>query len=440
MRNNKKMHLAQFLMHSPTYHSLAMWRHPRTAYSSLSWDRPELYQHIAQVCERGKFDMVFFADVSFISDTYTGSLEPAIRYATQAPAHDPIPLLSWLGAVTSTIGLGGTFSISHQQPFYVARLWATLDHLTRGRAAWNIVTSINHNESANYGAELMEHNLRYERAEEFMEVCIKLWNSWDKDAVVMDRERGVFADPAKVRRIEHEGRFFKSRGPLTVTRSPQNGPAIIQAGASSSGRAFAAKYAEAIFAVQPFADGAREYYADVKGRMENAGRNPDHCKILFGVQPIVGRTAEEAREKQAFHNSLVPVEAGLTILSGHLDYDFSRRDLDQVMEHSPEFAIQGLAKTYSKVANKQLTVRDVAQMHGQSVSLPQIVGNPEQVVDQLEAYYQAAGGDGFMLSPIYTPGAIEEFVDMVVPVLQRRGLFRSDYAGKTQREHLLQDS
>jgi FMN-dependent oxidoreductase (nitrilotriacetate monooxygenase family) len=439
MRKKKPMHLAQFLMHSPTYHSLAMWRHPRTD-PRYDWARPELYQHIAQVCERGKFDMVFFADVSFISDTYTGSLDPAIRYATQAPNHDPTPLLSWIGPVTSKIGLGGTFSISHQHPFYVARLWATLDHLTRGRAAWNVVTSINHNESANYGEELLAHDLRYERAEEFMEVCVKLWNSWEADAVVMDRERGVFADPANVHRIEHAGRFFKSRGPLNVTRSPQNGPAIIQAGASAKGRAFAARYAEAIFAVQPFAEGAAGYYADVKGQMEDLGRNPDHCKILFGIQPIVGRTEQEAREKQEFHNSLVPVEAGLTILSGHLDYDFSRVNLDDVMEYSPGFSLQGLSKMYGKVAGRKLTLREVAQMHGQSVSLPQIVGAPEQVADQLEAFLDTAGGDGFMLSPIYTPGAIEEFVDLVVPVLQKRGRFRKDYVGSTQRDHLRQDA
>jgi FMN-dependent oxidoreductase (nitrilotriacetate monooxygenase family) len=439
MSKAQQMHVAQFLMHGPTYHSLAMWRHPRTQYSSYQWNRPELYQHIARVCERGKFDMVFFADLSFMADAYGGSLAPAIRYATQAPVHDPTALLGWLGATTTTIGLASTFSISHQHPFYAARLWATLDHLTRGRAGWNVVTSINHNESANYGAELMEHNLRYERADEFMEVCFKLWNSWEADAVVMDRERCIFTDAAKVHRIEHEGRFFKSRGPLNVTRSPQTGPAIIQAGASSKGRAFAAKYAEAIFAVQPFVEGAREYYEDVKGRIERCGRDPDHCKILFGVQPIVGRTEEEAREKQAFHNSLVPEEAGMAILSGHLDYDFAQLDPDQVLEKFPAPNVQGLVDVYHRMAGKGVSLREVARMHGQSVSLPQIVGTPDQVADQLEAYFDYAGGDGFMLTAIYTPGAIEEFVDLVIPVLQKRGRFRRDYAGKTQREHLLQN-
>ena len=177
------MHLAQFLVHGPTYHSVAMWRHPRTAAAGYDWTQPELYQHIARVCERGKLDMVFFADLNYISDTFTGSLAPAIRNATQAPEHDPLPLLSFMAAATTHIGLGATYSVSHQHPFHAARLWATLDHLTRGRAAWNVVTTLNHNQSANYGEEMKPTDERYDRAHEFMDVCRKLWASWDEDAV-----------------------------------------------------------------------------------------------------------------------------------------------------------------------------------------------------------------------------------------------------------------
>ena len=435
----RKMHLAQFLMHAPTYHSLAMWRHPRTAATPYAWDRPELYQHIARVCERGLFDMVFFADLIFISDTYTGSMAPTLRHAAQVPNHDPIPLLSWMGAVTSTVGLAATFSINNQHPFYAARLWATLDHLTRGRTAWNVVTALNHNQSANYGEELPPTDVRYERAEEFMEVCLKLWKSWEADAVVMDRERGLFADPDKVHRIEHAGRFFRSRGPLTVTRSPQNGPAIIQAGVSPKGRDFAARHAEAIFAIQPSIPMAAEYYADVKARVAAQGRDRDACKILFGVQPIVGATEDEAREKQAMHNSLVPLEGGLGILSGHLDFDCATLPLDAVMATLDEPKLQRMQRVYRALDGTPLTVREVAQRHGQSVGLPQIVGTPEQIADHLEDYFTRVGGDGFMLSPIYSPGAIEEFVDLVVPVLQRRGLYRTAYHGCTQRDHLRQD-
>src|SRR5258705_441048 len=320
------MHLAQFLCHGSTYHSLAMWRHPRTAEAGFDWARPELYQHIARVCERGKFDMVFFADLNYISDTYRGTMDPAIRHATQAPEHDPIPLLSFMAAVTTHIGLGATFSISHSHPFYAARLWATLDHLTRGRAAWNVVTSLNHNQSANYGEERRPTDERYDRAHEFIEICRKLWDSWDPDAVVMDRAAGVFADPSKVHRIEHEGRFFRSRGPL-----------------------------------------------------------------------------------------------------------------DEAMAGRTEPQLQRMQTRYRTLTGELLTLREVAQRHGQSVGLVQLVGTPSQVADQMEDYFDQVGGDGFMLSPIYSPGAIEEFVDLVVPELQRRGRYRRDYARTTQRDHLMQE-
>jgi len=433
------MHLAQFLVHGPTYHSLAMWRHPRSDMTKDNWSQPALYQHIAKTCERGKFDMVFFADLNYISDTYTGSLEPALRYAVQAPEHDPIPLLSWMGAVTSHIGLGATFSVSHQHPFYLARLWATIDHLTGGRAAWNVVTSVNHNQAANYGQDREATDTRYEKADEFIAVCRKLWNSWDADAVVMDRDDAVFADASKVRRIEYEGRFYKSRGPLNVTRSPQNGPALLQAGTSPKGKALAAKYADAIFAIQPRPEDAAAYYADIKGRLEAIGRDPDSCKILFGMQPIIGESEAEALEKQEFHNSLVPLDGGLAILSAHLDFDLSRLSLDDEMAARTEPELQRMRTRYKKPSGESMTLREVALRHGQSVGLPQFVGTAKSVADQMEAFIDAVGGDGFMLSPIYCPGAIEEFVDLVVPELQRRNLFRTDYSGVTQRDHLRQD-
>ena len=436
------MHLAQFLVHGPTYHSLAMWRHPGTAAATreagYDWRRPELYQHIARVCERGRFDTVFFADVNFISDTYTGSLAPALRTAAQAPEHDPVPLLSFMGAVTERIGVASTFSVSHSHPFYAARLWATLDHLTGGRAGWNVVTSINRNQAANYGEERPPTDTRYDRAHEFIEVCRKLWNSWDADALVMDREAAVFADAAKVRRIEHEGRFFRSRGPLNVTRSPQNGPAIFQAGTSPRGRDFAAKYADAIFAIQPRAVDAAAYFESIKGSLSNLGRDPDECRILFGIQPIIGATPAEAREKQEEHNALVPVEGGMAMLSAHLDFDLATLPPDAIMAERTEPELERFRTRYRKADGAPMTVAEVATRHGQSVGIPQVVGTPADIADQMEAFIDEVGGDGFMLSAIHSPGAIEEFVDLVVPELQRRGLFRTEYKGRTQREILRQ--
>jgi FMN-dependent oxidoreductase (nitrilotriacetate monooxygenase family) len=432
------MHFAQYLMHSPTYHSIAMWRHPRTD-RSYDWRRPELYQHIARVCEQGKLDMVFFADFNYIFDRYQNSPDMALRYATQTPMHDPVPLLSWMAAATTRIGLATTFSVSQQHPFYVARLFATLDHLTRGRVGWNIVTFANRHETTKDSPEPADHDARYERADEFVDVCYRLWQSWDDDALVMDREAGVFADPAKIHRLDHDGRFFRSRGPLHAAPSPQRRPVIIQAGASGRGRDFAAKHAEVIFAIQPFVEGATAYYQDVKTRMVELGRRPSDCKILFGVQLFVAETASAAREKQELHNSLVPLEGAVAHLSGALDTDLSTLPLDTVMKPFAATRSQGVVDMYTRVAGRSLTLREMALRHGRSVGFPQVVGTPEQVADQLEDYYARAGGDGFMLTMAYAPGAIEEFVSMVVPVLQRRGRLRSDYRGATLREILNED-
>jgi len=432
------LHFAQFVIHGPTWHSHGMWRHPLTEFGDEAWARPELYQQLARTCERGLFDMVFFADLNYISDTYTGTLEPALRYAVQAPEHDPIPLLSFMAAVTERVGLASTFSTSHHHPFYVARLFATLDHLTRGRVGWNVVTSLNHNQSANYGEQREDTDLRYEKAYEFIEVCQQLWNSWDEDAVVMDRDAPQFADADKVRRIDFEGEYFSSRGPLNVTHSPTGGPAILQAGTSPKGREFAANYADAIFAIQPRAIDARGLRTDIRDRASSAGRDPDAVKLLFEAQPVIGESEAHAVELQDEHNALVPLEAGMAILSAHLDFDLSKLDPDEPMAERTEPELQRMRTRYLNPDGSSMTVAEVAQKHGQSVGLPQMVGTAETVADQLEAFADEAGGDGFMLSPLHCPGGVEEFVDLVIPELQRRGRARTEYAGTTIKDHLAQ--
>ena len=438
MKQKPIIHLAQFLTHSPSYHSLGMWRHPKTDYQKTPWNRPQLYEHIARKCEQGLFDMVFFADLNYIADTYTGSLDPALRYAAQAPEHDPIPLVSWLGAVTQRIGIAATFSTSNQHPFFAARLWATLDHMTGGRAGWNVVTSINRNQQANYGVDRAPTDQRYDQAHEFMEVCRKLWESWDADAVVMDKENAIFADPSKVHRIEHTGPFFKSRGPLNVIRSPQNGPAILQAGTSPKGQDFAAKYADAIFAIQPRRENAKEYRDSIKGRMEAFNRNPNHCAILFGAQPIIGESEAHAQELKEEHNELVPLEAGLTILSAHLDFDLSSLPLEAKMAERTEPELHRMRTRFLNPDGSSMSLSDVAARHGQSVGLPQFVGTAESVAEQMIDFFDYVGGDGFMLTATHTPGAIEQFVEKVVPIFQRAGRFRKAYEGTTQRDLLRQ--
>ncbi len=438
MKQKPMIHLAQFLTHSPSYHSLGMWRHPKTDYQKTPWHRPQLYEHIARTCEQGLFDMVFFADLNYIADTYTGSLDPALRYAAQAPEHDPIPLVSWLGAVTQRIGIAATFSTSNQHPFFAARLWATLDHMTGGRAGWNVVTSINRNQQANYGVERAPTDQRYDQAHEFMEVCRKLWESWDTDAVVMDKENAVFADPSKVHRIDHKGPFFKSRGPLNVIRSPQNGPAILQAGTSPKGQDFAAKYADAIFAIQPRRENAKEYRDSIKGRMDAFERDPNHCAILFGAQPIIGESEAHAQELKEEHNELVPLEAGLTILSAHLDFDLSSLPLEAKMAERTEPELHRMRTRFLNPDGSSMSLSDVAARHGQSVGLPQFVGTAESVAEQMIDFFDYVGGDGFMLTATHTPGAIEQFVEKVVPIFQRAGRFRKAYEGTTQRDLLRQ--
>ena len=432
----KKIHLAQFMVHGPTYQSHAMWRHPETTKAGYDWQRPALYEHIARTCERGKFDMLFFADLNYISNSFRGTIEPALRYGSQVPSHDPMPLLTWLGAVTKRIGLASTFSTSHVHPFHVARMWATIDHMTSGRAGWNVVTSINHNQAANYGAELEPTDRRYEKAHEYFEVCRQLWDSWEEDALIMDREIPMLADHEKVHRIDFEGEFFSSRGPLNVTRSPQNGPVIMQAGTSPKGRDFAARYAEGIFAIQPQRKEAKKYRDDIRARVAELGRDPDDCKVLFGAQVIVGDSEDEAAEKQAQHNALVEPEAGMTVMSAHLDFDLAQLPPDSIMESHPHPNLQRMKTRYRSDDGRPLTVAEVAQRHGQGVGVPQFVGTPETVTDRLLEFIDDVGGDGFILSPIYNPGSIDEFVDLVVPELQKRGRYRKRYTGKMLRDHL----
>lgn len=432
------LHLAQFAIHGPTHHSLATWRHPLTQ-RPYRWATPPLYESIAAACERGKFDMLFFADFNILLDQYQGSFAPAVRHAVQLPAHDPVPLAAWLGSTTRRLGLGVTLSVSQRHPFEVARLFATLDHLTEGRIGWNVVTTANQHETMVGYDEVRGHDRRYDRADEFLDVCHALWRSWEPGAVVEDVDAGIFADADRVHSIDHAGEFFRSRGPLNVTRSPQTGPVILQAGASERGRAFAGRHAEAIFAIARDAHGAARYCHQLRDALADSGREPADCKVLFGVQPFVAESESLAHERLAEHNELVPLEGGLAILSGHLGRDFSHDDLDAPMAHFQAGGSHGVLAMYATPDGAAPSLAEIASWHGRSVGLPQVAGSPEQVADWFEAFIADSGGDGFMLSPYHSPGAVTDFVDLVVPVLQARGRFRSDYTGRTLRDHLLQD-
>ncbi|WP_339375808.1 LLM class flavin-dependent oxidoreductase [Calothrix sp. NIES-2098] len=430
------MHLAGFMIASQVVHSHALWRHPRTDSGFLE---AEYYQNIARVLERGKFDLLFFADVLSMPDRYGGHFEPSLKYGAQgAVILDPLLVATAMAVVTKHIGIGITRSTTYYQPYDLARAFATLDHISKGRVAWNVVTSGKDSEAQNFGIDKhLEHDTRYDRADEFIEVAFKLWDSWEEGALVLDRENGIFADPEKVNYVQHVGNWFKVRGPLTVPRSPQRRPVIIQAGSSDKGREFAAKWAEVIFEISPNPTIMKSYYQDVKSRLAKYGRNRDACKILPAIMPFVGETETIAREKQAFHNNLVHPLAGLLMFANSSGIDLSEHPLDEPLQKLEVSGSRGQFQMIQKLSEKEgLTLKDVGQAYGRSVLVPQLVGTPTQIADELEVLFREEAGDGFIISPAYLPGAFDEFVDLVVPELQKRGLFRKEYTGSTLKDSL----
>jgi FMN-dependent oxidoreductase (nitrilotriacetate monooxygenase family) len=432
----KQIHLAGFLWASHLTHSHAQWRHPRQDPNFLT---PEYYQNLARVAERGKFDFVFFADLLSVPGRYGASISDALKRGTQAVASlDPAFVVAIMAAATTRLGLGLTRSTTYFPPYDIARTFATLDHLSRGRVAWNVVTSLSQSEAQNFGFdEHLDHDLRYERAEEFVEATYKLWSSWDEGALIQDKAAGIFADSSKVHHVNHVGAFFKTRGPLNVPRSPQGRPAIMQAGSSNRGKDFAARWAEIVFLIDPTAEGRKSYYRDVKARARKFGRNPDEIKIFPSFIPFVGETETIARDKQAYHNDLADPVSGLITLSAHTDHDFSQYSLDEPVADLEVPGCQGLFDVARRLSvNSNLTLRDIGKLYAQGVLLPHLVGTPKQIADEIEASFNNEEADGFIVSAGYSPGSYEEFVDLVVPELQRRGLFRKEYTGRTLREHL----
>ena len=437
----KQMHLSGFMIHCPAPHTQLSWIHDEKD-ATHQWHEVGYWQSIGQTLERGKFDMFFFADQLAAYEVYKGSMDPVLKYAVQFPIHDPVVLVPAISAVTEKLGFTVTMSTTFYQPYMLARKLSTLDHITGGRIGWNIVTSFHLNEMTNMGlTELVPHDQRYARAEEFLQVCKRLWGSWEPDAVVMDMERGIFADPDKVHKIDFEGKWFSCTGPSCVMPSPQGQPFLVQAGASEQGREFAARHAECIFGLQLTPESMRKFADDIGKRAKKYGRDPDAVKILWGMIPIVGRTAQEAAEKERMVLERVPLEASLTLLSAHLGLDLSTFDLDAPVQEMEIPGIQGILGAFTNMPGKPITLREAVDRYGAGVAMPHIVGTPDQVADRLEQLLTEGGGHGFLFSPAYyAPLYFRDIVDLLIPVLQERGLFRKDYAGSTLREHLLQTS
>ena len=373
---------------------------------------------------------------------YGGSVAEAVRTGARPVKLDLSIVLGISAAVTSRIGLGATYSTTYYTPFHVARTFATLDHLSAGRAAWNVVTSVNDSEAQNYGfKQAIPHDARYDRADEFLEATTGLWDTWEDNALVLDRETPLFADPAKVHELNYDSEWFDVRGPLTVPRSPQGRPVLMQAGSSGRGREFAARWAELIFTGDPDIDIARSHYKDQKEKIGEGGRNPDAVRMLPMVYTVVGESKAHAEEReQLFLHDLVDPMASLTLLSELMNYDFSGLSLDAPITDElieSVSGIRGLVQNIKKhIGGDTVTLGDLAGHRATLLQGPRFVGTGTDIADQMEAWFDSGACDGFVIAATHSPGAYEDVVRLVVPELQRRGVFRKEYSGTTLREHL----
>jgi FMN-dependent oxidoreductase (nitrilotriacetate monooxygenase family) len=430
MTASRQLRLNAF-MRPATIHTGA-WRYPG-AFPDANFNFAHL-KRFAQTLERGRFDAFFMADHLAVLNMPLD----ALKRSHTVTSFEPFTLLSALAMVTEHIGLVATGSTTFDAPYHVARRFASLDHISGGRAGWNIVTTSNPDAAKNFGlTDHMEHGERYARAREFYDVVTGLWDSWADDAFIRDVEAGIYFDPEKLHVLDHKGKYLSVRGPLNIARPIQGWPVIVQAGASDAGRQLAAETAEMIFTAQNDLAAGREFYADVKGRAEKAGRSRDHLKVMPACLVVVGDSVEEARAKRARLDGLVHYANAIASLSIALGHDASKFDPDAPLPEIPESnaSKSGRERAIGLARRENLTVRQLAQRLGGYSGLA-IVGTPKTVADEMEEWLATEGSDGFTIMFPYLPGGLDDFVDRVVPELQRRGLFRRDYAGKTLRENL----
>ncbi|CAH1688383.1 N-acetyl-S-(2-succino)cysteine monooxygenase [Hyphomicrobiales bacterium] len=420
-----QMHLGVFVL--GTGHHVSAWKLPD------AWGNAEdlsLLQHVASTAERGKFDLIFFADALNTGPTVHPSMMVRL---------EPLTLLSALAMTTSHIGLAATASATYSEPYNLARLFASLDHISGGRAAWNVVTGAFPEAALNFSRDHHPpHAQRYASATEFVKVAKGLWDSWEDGAIVMDKRAGQFADTSRMHVLDHKGEFYTVKGPLNISRPPQGHPVIIQAGASDAGRTLAASIAEIVFAVQQDLTAAKAFRADLRELASKAGRDPDHMKVMPGVSPIIGETEADAKAKLAMLGEMMDPKSALKVLSERLGQDLSDYPLDgPVPELPPSSMMQGHAVTLTAMAKaKNMTLRELRNYAAAAMGHRLLVGTPEMVADGLEEWFAAGAADGFNIMPSWFPGAFDDFVDHVVPILQKRGLFRTEYTGRTLRDHL----
>ena len=431
----KRIHLNAFSMNCVSHIQHGLWVRDDTR--QREFNRIEPWLELARLLEKGGFDALFLADVIGTYNLYRGGPETAIVEAVQIPANDPMPLIPAMAMATEHLGFAFTSSVLQVPPFTFARQISTLDHLTQGRIAWNIVTSYLPNAGTNLGlGGLPPHDERYRRAEEYLEVTYKLWEgSWEEDAVLCDTARGVYADPAKIHTIDHAGDYYEVEGPHLSEPSPQRTPLLFQAGSSDRGREFAATHAECVFmfASMRSLKTSAGVVQDIRARAARRGRQPEDILFFQGVTPVVGGTEAEAEAKAADYLAQSSVDGGLAHMSGSVGVDLGAIDLDAPLASLKTDAIQGVVKGLIESApDKSLTFRDLVRSRASGQFL---TGTPEQIADTFQSWHEA-GVDGFNIVYAVTPGTFADFIDGVVPELRRRGLVQSDYAPGTLREKL----
>ncbi len=432
----KKMQIYAFDMNCVGHINHGMWTHPRDR--SVNYTDLDYWADFARTAERGKLDGIFLADIVGVYDVYKNSPGPVIETGAQIPVNDPLMPISAMAYVTKHLGFGVTVNTTYEPPFLLARRMSTLDHLTKGRIGWNIVTGYLDSAARSMGFDkLPEHDARYDAAEEYLEILYKLWEgSWDDGAVLRDRARGVFADAAKVRAVSHQGQYYKMEGIHLSEPSPQRTPLLFLAGASARGQDFAARHAECVFIAGPTPQSARPTVDALRAKTLANGRGADAIKILSLITVVVGKTEAQAQEKLEDYRRHASIEASLAHYSASVGVDFSKYGLDDVIDQNSTNANQSALAAITKQAAKPVTKRQIIDQMVLGSRMKPIVGSPEQIADTLQRWIEEGGIDGFNLARTVAPESLHDFVDLVVPVLQERGLFKADYVEGPLRQKL----